>query len=389
MGVPGPISSSNKHETPVGGTLRPDSLCCSGEPPGPSLHASNVQPSPVRSCSGPGPAGQNPPPPSRKPKTLARDSRLAKAREILHPPAHGPVLDGRFFRGMGGSLRPRSDLERKVDRAAKRAPYQRLGAAHHLNGCKAPRRAKRSPSVMVRQSDRHKCHPQGGFEVPGPARPRVRSSRGMRGQVPSPVPKAYKGSSQCSGRRVVEGGGSSRRVGSPKGSVRSSAKGARQTPSDRSVRFPPQQQATAILRSVSLPSGYGRGCPGSGLEPVLANLPLPSSQPVQRGSQLPSSVQRGRSDDPRVRSYLPPSVPEEVPREGNSLNSARAGSAWSSGEGYRKVTSLSRVEFLRSVYQRSYDKEVVDALLNHLAASSLRQYESSWKRFQEWLVEQG
>ena len=39
------------------------------------------------------------------------------------------------------------------------------------------------------------------------------------------------------------------------------------------------------------------------------------------------------------------------------------------------------------MYQRSYDKEVVDALLNHLAASSLRQYESSWKRFQEWLVD--
>merc|ERR1712030_210940 len=55
--VPVPISSSNKHETPVGGTLRPESLCCSGEPPGPSLHASHGQPSPVRSCSRSGPKG--------------------------------------------------------------------------------------------------------------------------------------------------------------------------------------------------------------------------------------------------------------------------------------------------------------------------------------------
>ena len=43
------------------------------------------------------------------------------------------------------------------------------------------------------------------------------------------------------------------------------------------------------------------------------------------------------------------------------------------------------MEFLRAVYRRSYDEEVVLDLINHLAVSSLRQYESSWKRFQEWL----
>ena len=49
------------------------------------------------------------------------------------------------------------------------------------------------------------------------------------------------------------------------------------------------------------------------------------------------------------------------------------------------VRAFSRLEFLRAIYQKSYKGEVVDDLLSHLAASSLRQFESAWKRFQEWL----
>ena len=39
------------------------------------------------------------------------------------------------------------------------------------------------------------------------------------------------------------------------------------------------------------------------------------------------------------------------------------------------------------MYRKSYDEEVVVDLLAHLAVSSLRQYESSWKRFQDWLAD--
>ena len=37
--------------------------------------------------------------------------------------------------------------------------------------------------------------------------------------------------------------------------------------------------------------------------------------------------------------------------------------------------------------QYSYSEEVVSDLLNHLAKSSLKQYQSAWKRFQDWLSE--
>ena len=53
--------------------------------------------------------------------------------------------------------------------------------------------------------------------------------------------------------------------------------------------------------------------------------------------------------------------------------------------GIRGVRSLSRLEFLRAVYELSYSEEVVSDLLNHLAKSSLNQYQSAWKRFQDWL----
>ena len=74
---PALIPSPREHETAVGSAVQSDSLCCSGKPPGPPLHASLGEPSLVRSCSGPGPEGQGPPPPTRKPKTLAASSGLA------------------------------------------------------------------------------------------------------------------------------------------------------------------------------------------------------------------------------------------------------------------------------------------------------------------------
>ena len=88
----------------------------------------------------------------------------------------------------------------------------------------------------------------------------------------------------------------------------------------------------------------------------------------------------------------PPGQPgnQEMPAisvlpSGTSHGSASAKASGEGGPGIRGVRNLSRLEFLRAVYSQRYEEEVVSSLLEHLAASSLRQYESHWKRFQRWL----
>ena len=49
------------------------------------------------------------------------------------------------------------------------------------------------------------------------------------------------------------------------------------------------------------------------------------------------------------------------------------------------VRSLSRMEFLKAIYRASYEEEVANDLIGHLADSSSNQYQSAWKRFQNWL----
>ena len=95
--IPGP----REHETAVGGAVRSDSFCCSDKSLGSPLHASLGESSLVRSCSGPGPEDKGPSPPAPKPETLAASTGLAEDREILQTPELSPMLDGRFFRGLG------------------------------------------------------------------------------------------------------------------------------------------------------------------------------------------------------------------------------------------------------------------------------------------------
>ena len=53
--------------------------------------------------------------------------------------------------------------------------------------------------------------------------------------------------------------------------------------------------------------------------------------------------------------------------------------------GIRGVRTLSRVEFLKAIYRASFEEAVANDLISHLADSSTNQYQSAWKRFQNWL----
>ena len=96
---------------------------------------------------------------------------------------------------------------------------------------------------------------------------------------------------------------------------------------------------------------------------------------------------RGGSTDPPGYTCDPSALPVPALRQGALHASPSAAAGGENHPGIRGVRSLSRLEFLRAIYKCSYSEEVVSDLLNHLAKSSLKQYQSAWKRFQDWLPE--
>ena len=96
---------------------------------------------------------------------------------------------------------------------------------------------------------------------------------------------------------------------------------------------------------------------------------------------------RGGDTSPPGQSCSPTPLPDPFPVQGTDLRAAAARTRRENHPGIRGVRSLSRLEFLKAVYLLDYEEEVVTDLLGHLAKSSLRQYQSAWKRFQDWLPE--
>ena len=76
---------------------------------------------------------------------------------------------------------------------------------------------------------------------------------------------------------------------------------------------------------------------------------------------------------------------QEVLGQGTVLRPSAAETSGGHHPGIRGVRTLSRVEFMRAFYRRTYEDKVVEDLLRFHADSSLNQYDSAWKNFQRWL----
>ena len=75
-----------------------------------------------------------------------------------------------------------------------------------------------------------------------------------------------------------------------------------------------------------------------------------------------------------------PLVPQPCP-------TARVGAGTSGGLGVHEITQITRVEFLHRALSNDLPEEVVKDILAGHRASTSRQYQSSWKKFQTFLKE--
>ena len=380
-----PSRISQRFEKTVGTTVRPSGLRSSGKQKSPPSDASNI---PARALRPRPRQRQLGSVPSQTPKgsgALDKGKVLVDPRPLRSSAQLHPDLDRCVLNRVGRPRRTRPVLARTLDKGAKRLAHQCLRASDHTTSARSAPASRLIGSSVVRQSDSDKGHPETRLSFPRSSKARRRSSSDLRGEKDHAQAKAYSGQTECGSRRSLTRGSNTRRVGVKRGGICSSPGAARVPPPGGPVCLPAQRQTQGILLPIQSPQGLGAGRSCARLEQVPTGLDLSSSGP-DKGSSKEASVLQGRGSLSSSEQACPIARnPSLVAHEGTSHGSSSPEANGEIGPSIRGVLSLSRLEFLRAIYLKSYKEEVVNQLLNHLASSSLRQYESAWKRFQNWL----
>lgn len=380
-----PSRISQGFEKTVGTTLRPGGIRSSGKQKSPTSDASDC---PARALRPRPRQRQLGSVPSQTPKgsgTLDKGEVLVDPRSLRSSPQLLPDLDRCVLNRVGRPRRTRAFLARTLDKGAKCLAHQRLRASDHTTSARAAPASKRIGSSVVRQSDSDKGHSKTRLSFPRSSKACRRSSSDLRGEKDLAQAKTYSGQTERGSRRSLTRGSNTRRVGVKRGVIRNSPGAARVPPPGGPVCLPAQRQTPGILLPIQSPQGLGAGRTCAGLEQVPTGPDL-SSSGSDKGSSKEASVLRGKGGFSSPGQACPPARnPSLIAHEGTSHGSSSPEANGESGPSIRRVLSLSRLEFLRAIYLKVYKEEVVNHLLNHLASSSLRQYESAWKRFQNWL----
>ena len=330
--------------------------------------------------------GKVPSLPSKGIRPLDKGGLLANTRAVCLADSHNPMLDRRVQSRLGHSQRPRPIMEGPLVSKTKLSAHQCPGTSDYPVCDQANASAGPDPNSMVRQPDIDKCYPETRFPLPRPAEASRANPRDLRGEESPHLSSPHQGILECSGRRPLKRGGDTGGMGVERGDLSVSAETTREGPPSGSVRIPSQPQASGLLLPIPVSLSMGTRRPGPRLELVQSSSDLPASRSCQGGSLEASQLQGGDTSPPG-QSCSPTPLPDPFPVQGTDLRAAAARTRRENHPGIRGVRSLSRLEFLKAVYLLDYEEEVVTDLLGHLAKSSLRQYQSAWKRFQDWLPE--
>ena len=372
----------------MGKTLRNHCLCGPGKQKSQALQSFNLTLSPLRPRPRPRQGSEVPSSSAERSRPLDKAGHLDDPRALYHAPKILPVLDRRVQSRVGDLGRPRPFLERPLVSKTKQLAHQRTGTPYNLICDKTPVSGRSNPGGLVRQPDRHKCHPEAGLSLSRPAEVGRRPPRGLRGQEAGHPAQTHQGFLECGSRRSLKRGSDTGRMGIEGRNLPELSTPTRQTASSGSLRLSAQSQTPGLLLPIPVSPSLGPGCSCPRLEHLQPGADLSSSGPREGGSQETSQFQGGGSTDPSGQPGSPPALPVATTDQGAIPGSSTAGARRENHPGIRGVRSLSRMEFLRAIYLLDYDEEVVSNLLSHLADSSLRQYQSAWKRFQAWLPDE-
>ena len=266
--------------------------------------------------------------------------------------------------------------------------------AHQLEGTPSDppgnRQGKGVAAAAHQNTDRqyfnNVLHQQiGNIQVTTPT-PSVREalSPGSR-EGPSSVCSTHTRQDQRMGRRSVpasDGIGSLDFEGfdlpGPHGEIRSAR--------DRSLRISIRSQGPEVPSADHQDSSRRTRCLQRGLEQVEVDIPVPASEHLRDAPGHPASeVVSGQSashrtavEGPTLDTHPSEMVPRTVQTSGPNPGRDHM-------RGTDDILKFTRMEFLQTVLSRSLPEDTVKDIISGHRASTARQYQSSWKKFQQFL----
>ncbi|KAK3887291.1 hypothetical protein Pcinc_008555 [Petrolisthes cinctipes] len=343
------------------------------------------KPPPVPRTQGPSQASVplSPPPPS--PLATSRCPASAGPLGVPSPGDYGG--DRRIGRRLGIPVLPGTSTVRGMEGRGKATAHQRPGVdgsegmAQQTPSVCQDRRPLRYGQRCGRAVPTETGHRTVG-NSPVPVRTDFRNS-GQEGHSPLGPLRARAG--ERLGGRPIQVQGDVSRVATASPCVRVSLPSLRDT-GGGPIRLPIHGPTPSVPDFLIQNRGGRPGRLHGGLEQVGSSLPLPTPShfsPPEGDPQAAHFQGEGSPHSPPlastavVRRVVPvvpasPSVGIGVPLQHPVCTTP-------------SVTETTRLEFLRGVLSKRFTKETVDKMLRAHRQSSVRQYESCWKRFQDFL----
>lgn len=281
-------------------------------------------------------------------------------------------------------------IPRRMGRAHSTPPNFRFVGCISSQSSYQSTRDPSSPSQYMQLRSQRESTPCLHRQPSGPncykQRTQPLSNSVVRGRIPhnrSSQQKSYHQSLQnfnapqpkgrCSQQRltITSGGCSSR------GDVSENHQLERASP-DRSYGFSNKCQTTFICESPPGPSGCRTQCFSSGLEPMVRDLPFPTSLAHPSHSRETRGIQGSRRlNSPVVANRK---VVPEINEENSGRTNPREQPNW-----LHHLRNSDRSQFLKEVISFKQGPTVAKQLLLAFRASTNKQSQSVWKTFQSWL----
>ena len=311
--------------------------------------------------------------------TMARRKYFTPNRKISFRSSSCPPLDRCFPSWVGGSHREKQCL-RNLDQRRHSISHKYSGgkSSHPLN--LPPQAKKPIDSVVHRQCTSPVCNKQVVLQVTStstrnhPAS-EVNKSKSTENKSPTHLDNTER-KSRCI-KQIIP---SFSRMGNPSGDLPETNQftGPYGSRSDGNTT---EHQTDSIRVPTSRSSSNSSQCPRSGLESVERNLYIPPKMAHPDSNRITSELQVPRLNNPPLvssRAVVPLHYEQDTQVLGTFTT--RPNEKWTA-----RLREVDRIQFLREVFTSTLGEKTAAALTTAYRASTIRQSQSVWKIFQNWL----
>lgn len=310
--------------------------------------------------------------------SLAQPAGFAAKRNIRHRQGSHPRLDRRFSESLGGTYNVRKRSRKMAQRAQSPHKPARSESSQAINSGIGTLQQTRSS--IHRQRTGPMLHQQALMQIEsttdGDQSPHCDS------QVTTAHDKGttYIHAPERPSRHSQPHSPSHIRMGAPYTGL--SGSGVLERPvTNRPHGNQGEHKDTNLRQSPSRSKGSGNQCSSPGLEQMDRNLPIPAQMVHTADNSQATVLQTPRSNNsPVVPSGTLVPIYSEPSNQGEKSTITGSNERWTA-----RLREVDRLQFLKEVYEHSMGGTVASALISAHRPSTIKQAQSVWKAFQQWL----